>query len=363
MPLRMYGELPMLVLTGTPGEIGFEHGHTMRTKIQKASEDFLKASRENFETDYELIERAAVDFLPFIPTDYVEEMRAIAEGADVSFEIILFTNTLIDIDTCVHNTALHCCNFVLNAPATAGELFVHGRNLDFGGARIIPEYSMIVVRSPEGKIPTCGISWVAFAGFLTGLSAEGMSVGEVGTRTTDAQMSGLPIPLLLRSAIEENRTLNDVECYVSRTPRVAGYNIALGSGREKASMALETTKSNYERRNGRHGQLIVDDVCLGRENRKKRLCHPNAAFRYARLVELVRRHNGEICKSKAREILCDHYDIARGRDTIRSAACICNQETVQSALMYPIESRVEVAASQSAAPLGGYHEIDLNQYW
>lgn len=363
MPIEYINDLAVLSLSGQPDEMGYEHGTLLKCQIQEASERFLEKSEQYFGVNYKALCQVSQEFLPYISPDHLVEIRAIASGANVPFETILCTNILVDMEACIRNSANHCCNFIVSSPSTRESDLIHGRNLDFAASSIIPKYSVIVFRRPTGKIPTCGITWVGFAGFLTGISAESVSAGEVGAATTDYGISGAPIALMLRSALEECQTLDDIELRIASTDRVAGFNLAFACGKTIDGMALETTRSLCARRGLNNGAMVVDDVCLCRQTSKNRLVYPWAAYRYARAMMLIRQHEGQIDEKIVFDILSDHFDIARGRQTLLSPACICNRETVQSVVFRPGKDIISVAAAKSAAPLRGYKDLILSEYW
>ncbi|MFN2304002.1 MAG: hypothetical protein ACK2TV_09760, partial [Anaerolineales bacterium] len=84
-------------LTGTPYEIGLAHGKLCKTEIKDTNKKFFdfydrmkKDSQQHWLQLSKQLEKN-------IPEEYIEEMRGIADGADIKYDKILFINTLSTI--------------------------------------------------------------------------------------------------------------------------------------------------------------------------------------------------------------------------------------------------------------------------
>lgn len=364
MPLEVIDGLQVLILRGTPGEMGIEHGRLLKDYVHLAVEGFLRRSARAFEVPYPHLREAARFCSPYIPDAYVEEMHGLAESSEVPYEDILAINCLVDVDGCYQQSQLHCCNFVLGSPATAEGLLIHGRNLDFPPFRVLPRIAVAIVRQPSdmSRLPTLAIAWAGFTGMLTGYSAARLSVGEIGVPAKDASLEGTPIGVTIRDMLESCDSVEACTKRLSTSRRTCGYNLALCDGKTGESAGVEMTRDLCEWRPGQEGILIVDDVCFCRRTGRNRLGHPAGAFRFARMMQLVHGRKGSIGLEDAFSFLRDCYDLATAQPNGRSYNCICNRNTIQSVLFLPSARRVFIAHGQSPAPKGAYHDLDLSKF-
>ena len=86
--------ITVVYLTGSPYEIGLAHGKLCRKEI-------LEVNRHIFEYYEKISHDSQSQWLTrsrrlekHIPTEYIEEMRGISEGAGIEYDKILFLNTV-----------------------------------------------------------------------------------------------------------------------------------------------------------------------------------------------------------------------------------------------------------------------------
>ncbi|MCP4639502.1 MAG: hypothetical protein GY851_03675 [bacterium] len=365
MPLNKLNGLEVLELRGSPEEMGAEHGTLMRDRIQHGIEHFLKQSDTIFDVSFELLSREAKRCEPFIPHPYIQEMKAIAAHSGVPYDDILALNCLVDVDGCHTQGILQCCNFVVSPPATRDGMVIHGRNLDFPHGGVIPGMAITVVRRPaqSDALPTLGVTWVGFAGMLTGCNAAQLSAAEVGCPAKDSALDGMPIPFLIRDALERSHSAEAFFERLRGSRRTCGFNLAVCDGKTGDALGIEFTHSLCERRPARKGVLVVDDVCFCKKTAANRLCYPAGAFRHARAMHLAGTYRGAIDVDTALGFLRDRYDMAHAVHRGVGYNCLCNRHTVHSVLFLPAENRVLIAHGEVPAPTGVYREVDLARLW
>lgn len=362
MPWGKVSQPRTLCLCGTPEEMGAEHGELLRDEIHENMCEYVRRSREIFEVPYEYLIRKVDEILPFIPDRFSREIRALAESARVDFRELLAFNCLVDIDATYMQNLSHCCNFVLVPPAISDST-IHGRNLDFPHAGVLPRTAVALVRCPEdtSRCETISVAWAGYVGILTGCNSMGISVGEVGVPARDCTAQGVPISILIRDALESSTTMDVFHDKVGRTPRTGGYNIAVCDAVNMSSLAIECTRVQCEFRKAKKGVLVVDDVCLCKKTGLHRLVHASGAFRHARMVQLILRASDSFSLDTAIQCLGDRYDMATGRAHGRGYNCICNSHTIHSVVF--TGDSVWIAQGVTPAPTGGYHRLELSEFW
>ena len=93
---RSLKHFKMLTLSGTPYERGHQYGEQARSVIDRSLESYY-ALAEHYQpqSDKRRLHEMALEFIPFIEKydpEIMEEIRGIAEGADLSLGEIMFLN-------------------------------------------------------------------------------------------------------------------------------------------------------------------------------------------------------------------------------------------------------------------------------
>jgi len=89
--------ITVVYLTGSPYEIGLAHGKLCKNDILTANEPYLDIYEKlSLDPQNKWLE-VSKKLEKHIPKEYLEEMRGIADGAEIEYEKILFLNTLTTI--------------------------------------------------------------------------------------------------------------------------------------------------------------------------------------------------------------------------------------------------------------------------
>lgn len=364
MPLTVVDGCEILVLRGTPEQMGEEQGRLLASRIAISIEKYFRNSVAIFDVPYTFLMEYAGASDVFLPERCRVEMKSLADAAGVSYAELLAFNLLVDLDACYMQQVFQCCNVVVSS---SFGFFAHGRNLDFPiPAPINNDTAIVVFRIPSEKkyAPTLSVSWAGLVGIITGCNRVGLSVGAVSSPARDPTMRGIPLTLLMRDVLEQADGLDTAEAMTGAAKRTHGYNLAFADGRTRNAMGLECTPDLCERRGMESGFLIVDNLCMCGRTARMRVTHPAGVLRYARAVQLVSGRTESMCVESMLGILADRYDLSVGRE--REAAfegcnSISNFLTTQSVLFLPGEERVLVSHKVRPPSDGPYHSISFSQ--
>lgn len=95
-----WSDIPEIIASGSPWEIGFAHGSQIPSRIAKCIKNYEKLFLETAEADWEESKSRASTYLPSLAEkepDLVKEMEGIAAGAGVEFLDILALNLRSEI--------------------------------------------------------------------------------------------------------------------------------------------------------------------------------------------------------------------------------------------------------------------------
>ncbi len=225
---------PVLVLEGSPFEMGRTHGLQLKEKIQKNIENHLKNPTLSEESRKKVADFAPKipSILPYIPNRYIEEMEGVAKGAEVSFTDILWLNLFPEM--------FHCCAITAKGKATKDGSLYHARLLDYAVGKDLQSSATVFIVKSKDKIPFLSVTYAGFIGCITGMNAEKISLGEIGGLGY-GKWDGIPMSFLLRKLLEESSTLEQAQNILSLSPRTCEYYYIVGDGKTNESFACYAT--------------------------------------------------------------------------------------------------------------------------
>ena len=237
--------LRVVRLSGTPYELGRQHGALLRTEVRESVGQILGYFRRYLKIPW--VRTWLVDWWleaswrqsrPFISPDILEELRGVSDGSGVPLRELKRLHAIPD-------RTYACANLAAWGRATAGGQLVHVRNLDWNIRAGIQRFAVVFVVRPTGKHAFVNIGWAGFIGVLTGVSDAQVSVGEVGAETVEATFRGEPMAFLMRRVLEEADSLDEAALLVRGAKRTIGANYVFADARAKRAVAIETTSQRF----------------------------------------------------------------------------------------------------------------------
>jgi isopenicillin-N N-acyltransferase-like protein len=273
--LRYINDLPVLIVSGTPEEIGRQKAALTGEAVLKLVDypkKLLRAGNNSDERRQKLAAMAEA-LKPQIPADYRDEMRAFMDkaGLERQSEMGLLGNVMLDI----YRGGFGCSSLIVESSrsATGGPLF--GRNLDFYTLGLLDNYGLVTVHRPKGKHAFAMIGFPGIFGCLSGMNDAGvaLAVHEVFLSKDKAPMfnpKGVPYAMCIRRVLEECESLDKAEKILRSTERTTLFSLAACDRRGAAVFEL-TPKTVAVRRatdglcfctnHFRTGDLIMFALC------------------------------------------------------------------------------------------------------
>lgn len=235
--LDLHG-LPVLHLRGSPGEMGFQHGKLLPERVRQSYQAYVHeyAIEEQGKSLDELLEifRRAI---PFIPQAYLEEMDGLAEASDVCLDLVRAFHVL--------PTLWHCSGCAAMNEATADGKLYHYRSLDhsleIGRTLKAQDNACITVWEPDDGVPLAAPSWIGALGIVSGMSAAGLSMGEMGSHCEDECFDGRPMWFQMREVLSRAETLDDGRRLMEEYQPDCGFNFILADGKIPDALVIEVT--------------------------------------------------------------------------------------------------------------------------
>jgi len=186
----------VLILEGGPFEIGHQHGCALQDEIRQAIRRVLNLCAGAPAEANGSCQVRAEGLRQALSDDLYQELKGIARGADVSETDMLILNLLApEIEG---GGALF---------AAWGDATLNGQSL-LGrvGDGMASQDLLWMGRRPSNGRATIMLASPGLLGGWAGLSQQGMSGVCVSLMTADRSTAGLPIPIAMRSALEESAT-------------------------------------------------------------------------------------------------------------------------------------------------------------
>jgi isopenicillin-N N-acyltransferase-like protein len=352
---------PLVEVHGTHREMGCQIGEARREQVQHSIENahfLIDQSYSSLELTWDGAKIQSRKYLPFAEErypQYVDEMRGIAEGANVSFDDVMVLNAM----EAVTMDALHltrCTSMAVNETRTADGHVLAAHNEDW-----VPEDEndvYVISAKPTDDPPFLAMT---YGGLLpnVGFNAYGIAQLIDSVYPNDSRI-GIP-RLVVARAVLASRRLSGAIGRMLISHRAAGYNHLLVH--ESGELySVEVSARKFEILHGTDGYMVHTNHYLGPtmkeiENEPEELI--SSRVRYFRANRLLRQTSAHNIKSM-QAIQKDHVNLPNS---------ICNhnidgidpldRESTISAFVIDLTSR-EMHIAWGNPCQNAYHTYHLN---
>ena len=203
---------PIADISGTPYEIGLQHGSIFKTQIANSIETYRVMFRDYSNLEWEQGKKMAQRYIEPIRDynpDYIEEMKGVADGSGVSFDDILTLNARSELVLQANSNAAPevdgCTSIAITPDASVNGHMLAAHNWDWKDTQR-PSMVMMNITQKNGK-PT--IHLITEAGIIgkTGFNSAGISL-YLNALSVDSPPNGLPIHIAMRGILD-SESLSD----------------------------------------------------------------------------------------------------------------------------------------------------------
>jgi predicted choloylglycine hydrolase len=215
--LRYINHVPVMILAGTPHEIGEQMGTLAKRAIKDAElllDDYIEA--KGMAKLFPVLLKTASTLRGTFPPDHLREMEAISQASGLNLDLIIAGHALHDM------LKLRGCSDIVVEPAKSatGEL-IFGRNTDLPPVKSLHEYSLIVVCRPRGKHAFAAVSFPGAVGFGAAMNDAGLCLGSneilsAGDGSIRYNPLGTPLALAARRIVEECQDVAEAETLIRK---------------------------------------------------------------------------------------------------------------------------------------------------
>ncbi|MFZ1291624.1 MAG: C45 family peptidase [Melioribacteraceae bacterium] len=236
-------EIKVVVVSGTPYEMGFQLGKALKEDVKNCMSDFLKYAEMGDSKRYntEVLDNAWISIEPYLKDRFKEELLGLSDGSQVPWEELKRAHMIPVVGN-------HACSgvSVWGSASENGNLY-QIRNLDFSMGGGLQDYPTIVIYLPNDGIPHASATFAGYIGAHTGINAEGIVLSEKGgspNREYPFDLNGTHFSTLFRDLLYDANTLYEALNTLESTKLIKRYHLYIGDGKKESMGAAKILVSS-----------------------------------------------------------------------------------------------------------------------
>ncbi len=334
--LSRIGSVPVLVVRGTPAEMGDQLGALLAAPLaQLAARQADLLGGFGLQAAPAVLLKVGTLMASQFPADHLAELKAASKSSGVSYDFLLLGNVLYDF-----SKIGGCSVLMVDRQHSASGEILFGRNMDFPTFGFLDRCSLLVIYVPNGKHAFASVTFPGFFGCISGMNDAGLAIAQLevneakdgSTRFTPA---GTPLALCFRRVLEECETVDQAEKLLGSLKRTSMCNLAICDRRETA--VLEITTQSIVRRRAEGGYCACTN-----HFRSPALATDTQCDRYDSLAKAF--HEPKL----------DIADVARKMNEVHQG-----EMTIHTMIFEPARGRMQLALGPGPVTGKPLQEIDL----
>lgn len=383
------GDLYVLYLKGSPYEIGYQHGILLKDEINAgvvpAYADPIHHGRKADASVKDWLIHRYLNFEVFVthersqPRDLREELKGIADGSGLSYEVVFKAN---------HDTALSsyfmpklveseikkfkemgidpdgCSSFVASKMATASGKTIVGRNTDYHGMERWPKYQTVMFVVPEKGYRHVKVGTAGLVMWAPGMNEKGIVTCAHHMFYSDMEPDGWGVAAFNDEILRKADSLESAMRIITENPRGASCGYVVTDGKTKEAFAAEISTEKATIRRMERSTIVMTNMAISEEKQQidfliKYRLNEGVPGRQRRLEQLIDQRYGKITLEDAASFMGDHirYTTGTERCTFGIVGVTYN---VNSMVFSPEEMKLWIAAGPAPVCNNPYIGFDFN---
>jgi len=239
--------IPVVIVSGSPYQMGYSYGQLMRSDIEPCLKKYMARTGfgDAFRYSDFVLDAAWAAVEPHIGARFIKEMRGVADGAGVSYDLVRRAHCMSIVEK------LACSAIAVWGSATADGRLYQIRNLEYTMDAGLQDHPVIVVYLPERGIAHANVAFAGFVGSLAGMNAQGIALSEIGgwdDMTAPVDFAGVPFFVMFRDILQDASSLDAALDMMQRAKRIKKYFYVIGDGRRRQAVAIEASPARLDLR-------------------------------------------------------------------------------------------------------------------
>ena len=239
--------ITVVYLAGSPYEIGLANGKLCKNEIMTANKPFLDIyGKVSLDPQNKWLE-VSKKLEKHIPKEYLEEMRGIADGAEIEYDKILFLNTLTTI-----SMGNRCFAFAFKE---TNSKIITFRQIDTDLKSPLYKNMILYIIKPQKGYGFAAILNPGWVDGESGINEKGITVSQNNIHIRQTEWGIMPITQLSRQMLQYSKTIDEAEQLLEKQ-EVFPARLLFVSSKESASI-FEIANKEKARIDMENGYLIL----------------------------------------------------------------------------------------------------------
>ena len=230
-------EVAVVVVGGTPREMGYALGSLLKKDVVAVMETFLGMARADDPDMFsdKTLDTAFAAIEPYTDKRFIEEMEGLAEGAGVPYEMVRRVHMIPVV-------APYACSGVAAwGKATSDGHLYQVRNLDYEIRGGLQDHPAVVVYVPAEGVAHVNVTFAGYLGVNTGMNVQGIALTEMGdspSREYPYNLDGEHFTTLFRRILYDAKSLDEAVQTIKDAKRTKKYHYIVGDGQHGAAVKM-----------------------------------------------------------------------------------------------------------------------------
>ncbi|MFP4581006.1 MAG: C45 family autoproteolytic acyltransferase/hydrolase [Candidatus Sumerlaeia bacterium] len=243
-----------LTVSGSHYEMGKEIGLYYKEQIRMLGPGFESMAALAGGVDAQALHRRAIEMAKALAPEDLDEIRGIADGAELPYETVLFVNLFYSI----MEGKMACRQIAAWDDETEDGRLLHARNLDwhdYPGKPLTRNHVILTLRPDGGKAMTL-LTWPGYVGALTGSNEAGLTMAFNKLKGSQAKGEKAEATFFtIKRALRDCDSLDKaIELFEKSTPLDNG-SILISDNRARTAAVIETYQGEVGVRRAREDMI------------------------------------------------------------------------------------------------------------
>ncbi len=247
--------VPLVVVRGTPYQMGWHLGRLLRQEIQTLSPAAVAGFKQELHVTDETLDLAWAKTAGYTDSRVQQQLAGLAEGSGVPVRLLQHVHCLPLL------MPYSCSSIAAWGSATEDGHLYQTRNLDWSLEAGAHEFPVLLVYLPKAGHAHVTPSFAGFIGAHCGMNAAGIVLSEIGDASEKEMPYNLHAPHFtswFRALLYDADSLTDALDRFARVPPTKRYHFVFGDGRtERRAVKIRAASG---------GNLARPEISIWRDN-------------------------------------------------------------------------------------------------
>ncbi|MFQ6096847.1 MAG: C45 family autoproteolytic acyltransferase/hydrolase [Armatimonadota bacterium] len=243
----------VLHVEGSPRAMGRQHGTLLRPRVRRVIRELIHEDLGAYPESLERLLKGAAVMERYLPRDYRDELRGLAEAAGVDYMELVLAQLFGDVER-----GQYCTAYAAYGPATKSGECIVGRNMDYWYSDISRHSGCIIHFTPRDGYPFMTVSWAGIINGWTAMNVRGViAANNTAFGARENSLHGLSTCFMIRKIAQYAGDVDEGVRIIERTPRAVGTNMIVAGGNPPKAAMVEYDHAEVVVRWAQRGYVLA----------------------------------------------------------------------------------------------------------